>query len=124
MQDLYVITGGRCPVPGQVIAPCGGDCQPTCENQNPACLLSCSPGCRCPEGTFLDRRVFKCVTSDECGDCPPGKTPVNCLVNPCTQVDCNNFPRAECLFDNCDGCFARFFVGLKEVTSECATTGL
>ena len=53
------------------------------------------------------------------GTCPPGKDPVQCLVNPCDVTTCDKFPNAECIFDNCGGCFARFFVNNREVTDEC-----
>ena len=119
---MYIIIAS-CPA-GQIFASCGSTCRPTCEDQRPrTCIGSCLPGCRCPEGTFLNRRVSKCVDSDDCGNCPPGKDPVICLVNPCTQSTCSNFPEAECLFDNCGGCFARFFIGLREVTRQCRITG-
>ena len=110
---------------GQIFNSCGKTCSPTCEDQRPrSCLGSCTPGCRCPEGTVFDRRVSKCVDSDDCGECPPGKKPFNCLVNPCTVTTCSNFPKAECLFDNCGGCFARFFVGFREVTDQCLITSM
>lgn len=56
-----------CPVEGQVFNTCASPCTATCENPNPICILVCEAKCACPFGTVLDRRVNKCVTSDECG---------------------------------------------------------
>ncbi len=120
---MYFLSIDTCPA-GQIFTSCGRTCNPTCEDQSPrTCIGSCISGCTCPKGTVLDRKVSKCVDSDDCGECPPGKTPVFCLINPCDQTTCSNIPKAECLFDNCGGCFARFFVGTKEVTDQCKLTG-
>lgn len=56
--------------------------------------------------------------------CPPGVPVVFCLVNPCNFATCANFPNARCIFDNCGGCNARFFVGSsREVTGRCTAGG-
>ena len=53
--------------------------------------------------------------------CPPGVPIVGCINAPtaCAEATCPNFPSATCIFDNCGGCDAKFFVGNRDVTRRC-----
>ena len=55
------------------------------------------------------------------GPCPPGVPIVLCInaATACDEEICPNFRNARCVFDNCGGCNTKFFVGEREVTSEC-----
>ena len=53
------------------------------------------------------------------GNCPPERPEVQCPYNPCEYEVCSNFPDAECMFDSCGQCKARFFDGDTEVTQQC-----
>lgn len=53
--------------------------------------------------------------------CPPGVSPVNCFVDPCTFSTCPAHPDAKCEPDYCGDCLARFFDDENEVTDDCGT---
>lgn len=68
---MYIITlnytANRCPIEGQVFRLCASACTATCENPNPICTQECQAKCTCIGGRVVDRRVNKCVDSDQCG---------------------------------------------------------
>ncbi|KAK3605484.1 hypothetical protein CHS0354_001472 [Potamilus streckersoni] len=69
-----------------------------------------------------ERNVTKdCQTSEPC---PDGKPPVSCLVDPCQVTKCPKYPQARCVAHYCGGCHAHFFVGERNVTKDCQTSGL
>ena len=51
--------------------------------------------------------------------CPDDKPELKCPFNLCDYQKCLNFPDANCVFDVCGGCTARFYSGDREVTDDC-----
>lgn len=72
---------------------CATSCPKTCQNRHQAfasaeCKQECTPGCVCPEGSYLDTGKGVCVTAEECtcyyrGNYYPTGTNVS--------VDCNDW---------------------------------
>ena len=54
------------------------------------------------------------------GICPDDKPELNCPFNLCDHQKCLNIPDADCVFDVCGGCTARFYLGNEEVTDQCS----
>ena len=48
----------------------------------------------------------------------PCRNPVNCWANPCQFSSCPAYPQASCVFDNCGGCFAKYYLNGRQVDCE------
>ena len=57
-----------CPVAGQVFSACARPCRNTCDQlkSNVWCKAVCKPGCDCPKGQVIDKRINKCVRTRKC----------------------------------------------------------
>jgi len=53
-------------------------------------------------------------------NCPPGTSPVNCIVNPCTYATCG-VPGATCAANYCGGCHAMWYEPGGALITECGT---
>lgn len=112
LQFLHLLCCTVCPIKGQRWQKCKG-CDGTCRNPNPACKLSCEPGCSCPQYASV---VYK-------GRCiPPWLCPLSCsecTLNHTLVKGCMQFNMACCaygslgavcsLWENCiTACFLQF----------------
>ncbi|XP_019849765.1 PREDICTED: papilin-like [Amphimedon queenslandica] len=99
-----------------------------CPNfRNARCVFDNCGGCNTK--FFVGQREV----TDRCGrvgdrppsaTCPPNVPIHRCANAPtaCEEATCPNFPNARCIFDNCGGCDAKFFVGNRDVTKRCGRT--
>ena len=93
----------------KVYTTCGSACPTTCKNfQNPPfCILSCVPGCFCPNGTVQLGTLNRCVAPEECqGICelPPSPGPCRAAFrryfHNSTSGQCEQFIYGGCRGNN------------------------
>ena len=93
----------------KVYTTCGSACPTTCRNfQNPPfCILSCVPGCFCPNGTVQLGTLNRCVAPEECqGICelPPSTGPCRAAFpryfHNSTSGQCEQFIYGGCRGNN------------------------
>eukprot|EP00123_Amoebidium_parasiticum_P012229 comp21205_c1_seq1/m.28821 comp21205_c1_seq1/g.28821 ORF comp21205_c1_seq1/g.28821 comp21205_c1_seq1/m.28821 type:complete len:265 (-) comp21205_c1_seq1:343-1137(-) len=67
----------------------------------------------CNARFYVDGKEVTCNTAPSTpsgsNTCPSGVNPVQCLVNPCTNLRCAGNPMASCVPDYCGECSARFY---------------
>uniref|UniRef100_A0A0K0FVD9 Trypsin Inhibitor like cysteine rich domain protein n=1 Tax=Strongyloides venezuelensis TaxID=75913 RepID=A0A0K0FVD9_STRVS len=64
----------------EVFLQCSSPCEPTCENQNPACVMRCDePKCQCKTGFVRDTRTGACISPSRCRKST--RSQVTCQIN-------------------------------------------
>ncbi|KAL4707302.1 hypothetical protein ACJJTC_019840 [Scirpophaga incertulas] len=86
---------------------CTSNCPPTCERQNPICILSCGPpGCQCNPGYVRDSQG-NCILPENCPEnsspCPDPNAEYRQCASACTPTCKNRSPicTQQCLSPRC-----------------------
>eukprot|EP01012_Entosiphon_sulcatum_P013615 TRINITY_DN1883_c0_g1_i1.p1 TRINITY_DN1883_c0_g1~~TRINITY_DN1883_c0_g1_i1.p1 ORF type:complete len:929 (+),score=164.55 TRINITY_DN1883_c0_g1_i1:130-2916(+) len=53
--------------------------------------------------------------------CPDGKAPVACIMDPCRTATCASNPNAQCVADYCGGCNAIFYDANRQAVAGCGS---